>query len=226
MASRIKLWVPPIILVLVLLSCNLPRANNDTSPSESTSLAEPPGVTDQAGASRDLSAARLDQADLPAGFEPLSEQEMANLGFSLHGLLQGISANLSNARPQNYAGYLNPNTNEVVVSSIVAPLTVLEQVAFDIYLGDPQRVLGDISQGTAGQQLELDDTSGTVGNSSLGVTTRTEGPLFNLAGGGVISRRGEAIQIAMHFYFDGTTPAVTAQQVANIVDNKLQAALQ
>ena len=225
MISRLKLWVAPIILLLVLLSCNLPRPNRETSPGISSPPAQIPGTQEQAGSPRDLSAARLTQADLPAGFEPLSEQEMANLGFSINRLLQGISTNLSNARPQNYAAYLNPNTNEVVVTSIVAPLTVLEQAAFDIYLSNPQRVLGDMSQGAAGQQLELDESSGTVGNSSLGVSTRIEGPLFNLAGGGIISRRGEAIQIAMHFYIDGTPPAVTALQVAQIVDNKLEAAM-
>jgi len=69
--------------------------------------------------------------------------------------------------------------------------------------------------------LALDESAAQVGESSSSVTFGVPNAPLKMNGGLTVSRRGDAIQVALLFYPDGTMPSLASQAVAQIVDEKL-----
>src|SRR3972149_6207949 len=191
-----------LVLTIVLLSCNLPvSALNPNFNAAGTPLAESEVVDTPAGP--DYSSARLTLVDLPEGFRALPSEELEAL-------------------PENFAAFTNTNGSfEVIVSVLIVPLTFVERTAVDLYLRDPQRLADNFSGAEGITDLVLDESAAKVGESSSSVTFGVPNAPLKMNGGLTVSRRGDAVQVAVLFYPDGTVPALASSAVAEIVDEKL-----
>ena len=129
---------------------------------------------------------------------------------------------LSEALPENFAAFTNTNGSfEVIVSVIMVPLTALERPVVDLYLRDTQRLANDFSSAGGITGLTNDESSQPVGEASSSVIFGVQDAALKMNGGMTVTRRGEALQIALLFYPDGTQPALASYAVAEIVDGKL-----
>jgi hypothetical protein len=210
-----------LILTIVLLSCNLPVSGiNPNFNAVGTPAANSEVIAKPAGP--DYSSTRLTLTDLPQGFRELTTEELEALGLSSSQFTNIFTGMLSEALPQNFAAFTNTNGSfEVIVSVLIVPLTFLERTAVDLYLRDPQRLADNFSSASGIIDLALDESAPPVGESSSTVTFGVPNTPFKMKGGLTVSRRGDAVQVALLFYPDGTVPALSSSAVAGIVDEKL-----
>lgn len=233
MIVRRKLRISLILIVMAVtsLGCNLARLAQNAEATQTAqitaqalgTLPAPTAVASAADEPAVIGDIHLTSADLPAGFVPVSEDQMAQMGISSQSFSSSITAVLNGATTRNTDAFINPATNEVVIAAIIAPLNALERTAFDLYLSDPQRVLDEI-QGQAESTTVSQNTAVAVGDSSVAFNSLTERAYLSLAGQGVISRRGSVIQVTLLFYPQGVAPAASASAVANTLDTKISAA--
>lgn len=218
-SNRIKFVF--IVLAIVLLSCNLPvSALNPNFNALGTPAAASESIATPAGP--DYSSARLTIVDLPQGFRELTTEELEALGLSSSQFTNLFTGMLSEAQPVNFATFTNTNGSfEVIVSVLIVPLTFVERTAVDLYLRDPQRLADNFSGAGGITDLTLDESAPKVGESSSSVTFGVPNAPLKMNGGLTVSRRGDAIQVALLFYPDGTIPALASHAVAQIVDEKL-----
>jgi hypothetical protein len=226
MKPRMKIWIAALISVLVALSCNLPARNPEFMSPTATSQAEtsqPGGVTKVS----DFSQVRLELADLPQGFNPVSENDMAQFGLNLDSLLASISAPLAKAEPQNLAAYSKADgvNTTLVISFILQPLTLLERGAFDLLVRDPQNAVNLLANIVSDLTFHPLINIESIGDAVLGTTFSYEKATIPIDGELVISRRDQVIQVAMVASLRGGAKAVDGLQIARIIDGKIQAAL-
>jgi len=221
MKNKFGITIAILITAVVFLSCNLP-INAATSKQAVVETPAPAVGMQAVPAGPDYAAARLTAADLPEGFRELSAEELEALGFSSTQFTHAFADMLSEALPENFAAFTNTNGSfEVIVSVLMLPLTVLERPVIDLYLRDPQRLANDFSAVGGLADLAYDETSQPVGEASSSVTFGVQDSPLKMNGGVTVARRGEALQIALLFYPDGTQPALASYAVAEIVDRKL-----
>lgn len=218
-SNRIKFVF--IVLTIVLLSCNLPVSTiNPNFSALGTPAVESEIIATPAGP--DYSSAQLTIVDLPLGFRELTAEELEALGLTSDQFTNLFTGMLSVARPENFAAFTNTNGSfEVIVSVLIVPLTFVERTAIDLYLSDPQRLADDFSGAGGIMDLALDESAPMVGESSSSVTFGVPNAPLKMNGGLTVSRRSDAIQVALLFYPDGTIPALASYAVAQIVDEKL-----
>ncbi len=223
MNPKFKLFTVIAILVIFTLACNAPIGKSTQSPNptpEALSFTpSPESINNSSGI--DFGKAALSITDLPEGFEQLSEEDLANLGITKEELATAFEGKLSKATPQAFSAFINYTSFEVVVSMILAPLTTLEKVSFDLYLSNSNKAAKDFSSG-AGANTSVISDFGKIGNSSVAVTFTTGAKPNILRGDVAISRRGSAGVISMVFYPDGSTPPVDLLTIAQIMDGKVE----
>lgn len=221
MKKKKKIIPGIIVLILVMLSCNMPTKAAVKAPEGQQTPLQSSSIGEEAKPN-DFSAARLTANDLPAGFRELTEQELEDLGISGSQFTNAFNGMLSQASPQNFAAFTNTNGSfEVVVSALMVPLTTLEGAAVDLYLADPQRLANDFSSASGATNLSIDNAAPSLGNSSSSATFVLPTAALEMNGGVTVSRRGQALQVALLFYPAGTTPSLASYSVAEIVDAKL-----
>ncbi len=228
MRPKFRILIAITLLALVGLSCNLSKVSSQAAtaaaaPATAAPTAVQPGDSTSAATATPagLAGVRLELSDLPSGFREASDAELQQMGISYRTFADGISANMSNVTTENYAAFLDPTSNEVVVSVVVGSLTTLEKIAFDVFLHDSTRVINSIAPNAPNTTLTEHPTD-TIGDSSLVLDTLTQGSYASIAGQTVISRRGSVVQLALTFYPNGGSPVIDAASVAQIMDTKIQ----
>jgi len=220
MTNKMRLILGGIISTLVLLACNFPLSALKLNPA-----ALQPPAADQASATPatpDYSVARLTVADLPAGFRELTPEELAALCLSTSQFTDAFAGMLAKAKPENFAAFTNTSSSfEVLASALLVPLTPLERGAVDLFLKDPQRLLKDFSAVTNLADITIDQNAKPVGDASGSVLFAIKDAPLKMTGALTASRRGEALQVVVVFFPDGTQPTLTSYAAAQIVDNKL-----
>ena len=152
----------------------------------------------------------------------MTTEELEALGLSSSQFTNIFTGMLSEALPVNFAAFTNTTGSfEVIVSVLIVPLTFVERTAVDLYLKDPQRLADNFSSASGITDLALDESAPPVGESSSSVTFGVPNAPIKMNGGLTVSRRGDAVQVALLFYPDGTVPALASYAVAGIVDEKL-----
>lgn len=222
---RIKLRVLLILSVLMMssISCNLATlVQNANATATAEALAGTVSQNTSGSTENTISAIHLTANDLPAGFVPISTDEMEQMGISASTFTSLISGFLSQATTQNTDAYINPATNEVAVSSIVASLNGLERTGFDLFLADPQPVLAQIQNQAEGTTVSQNNTAAIGDTSLIFDSLTTQGPI-SMAGQGVISRHAGIVQITLYFYPAGSNVSTSAITIANILDSKFSA---
>ncbi len=226
-----KFWILTALAMLVLsmLACNLPAVGapspRATDAPAGATPAAPAATADSSAADPDLPRAVLSTADLPAGFIELSPNDFQSLGIDESMLTGTFGDVLKNAETQSLKGFLNQQNFEVVVNFVLAPLTFLEKAAFDAYLSRPENVIQQISGNSVSSDARVIEGMNTIGDSSIGVTFTTGASPQVIRGDVSISRRGNTVTANMIFYMDGATPVIGIQEVAQLMDQRVEAAL-
>jgi hypothetical protein len=218
-----------LIIILTGLACNLPTSAGrsaeqptDSLPSDLATLS-PQTNTDISG----LAGAALTLQDLPEGYQQLSDEDLADFGFAREKFTGNFKGMLSKAETQNFTAFIKsgPSGYEIILSTVLAPLSAVERIALDLYLSNPEQFAQDFAQDAESREVEVLAGSDAVGEKSAGITFLTQANGRDLRSDTVISRRGEAIQAAIVLYPDGSQPETAAADVAQIVDQKISAAL-
>lgn len=232
--TSFRIVIAIAILALAVLSCGAPATPtaapqptsqqqpvNPSSPTEPPALTEPP-VDEVPVVPSGLANATLTLSDLPAGFQEFSEQDLKDMGMDSETLASSFKDTLKKATPQSFKAFMNtdPESFEMVMAFVLAPLTTLEKASFDIYLADPAGAAKDFGEGAGSSEVQIIQME-KIGDSSVGLTfTSGEGD-FVLRADVVISRNKNAVVVTMVFYLDGKTPPFTVQQAAEIMNQRV-----
>ena len=236
MKKPYALLIPLFLLVTATLACNLPtrvaeqaETNGDNFPLPAADQTPIPGEGPLAEEplDEDLVNAALTLQDLPAGFTALSEAQMAEYGISANLLAGNFTGVLSEAQPQNYTAFLKTDmfNTQIVVSTVLAPLTRVERIGFDVYLANPEQVANEFAEGADAQAVELISGAEGIGDSSVGLTFLQASSGIPMRSDAVIVRRDQTVQVALISYPDGGTPEISAVDVARMMDQKIEGAL-
>ncbi len=226
MKPRMKVTIAALMLLFAAMSCNLPARSTDFNTPGAPSQSE--GTSSNTGNEPDFSQVRLELADLPQGFDPVSQSELAQFGINPDSILASISALLAKAEPQNLTAYsmVNGLDTTIVISFIVQPLTLLEKGAVDLLARNPQQAANQFNQAVSDLTFSPMSQIETVGDAALGITFSHEKSTVPIDGDLILSRRGQVIQAAMVASLRGGNRAISGLDVARIMDRKVQAALE
>jgi hypothetical protein len=215
------------VLILSVLSCQILNRQSSQNQSETPApVAQPP-----ANEEPDLSGAILKQEDLPQGFIQLTPEQMAALGYDINAMAQAaIQGKLSKASPLNTTVFLKQenDTIEVIASTIIYPLTLAEQVTFDVAFLNPDLVakpmLGNFASNVQSLQNPTD-----IGDKTAGFTfdmiNSESSQISSMKGELLFMRRNSAVALVITACTYGQSAMVDAVDVARILDNRLIAAL-
>ncbi len=164
----------------------------------------------------------LQPEDLPAGFEPIS---LEDLGLSEQDFAQG------EFQAENIFIYLYPEAAsfEVVMGFTTSVENRLQETGVDIVLENPDTLLALIigGEGEAGivEEKEL-PLAAAIGDKAKGLTMVTnmeEG--VQLRTDILVFRRSAVVAFAMIMYLEGGTPPLSIQEVGEKFDQRILAAL-
>lgn len=227
MKPKLKMVIAALFLLIAVLSCNLPTRNPDALTPSVSSMPD----TIESDANRiepDFSQVRLQLADLPQGFNPVDPKEMSIFGKDINSFLTSISASLAKAEPQNVAVFnlIDGVNSTLVISFIVQPLTLLERGAFDLLTRDPQRAVGLIANAVSDTTFNPLVDIEPVGDAVLGTAFNFDRAEIPTDGELILSRRGQVVQAAIVVSVRGGSRAVGGLEIAKIIDEKIQEALE
>lgn len=212
------------VVTLLLPLCTTPAQAADRPPTYASSTAtvlgvEQNGVTDDA-VQPDLSSVVVTLDDLPAGFAPISSVEsvwgtsdigLQDIGIEHHFAFEHVQP------PMLILGFTG-----------LAP-TNLQRAFFDSMVTNPQEVLmlamSSLPEGIKAQPATRLDVTG-LGDSAAGISTTAQddyGVGFRLDM--ILLRREMVGAIVMVAYLDGQTPLISAYQVAQLLDERVMAAV-
>lgn len=224
MKLRNRISLVALILVTAALSCNLPvpAVNPDLPPNTS----QPEEMPQEAPGSADYSKVRLELADLPEGFNAISESEMTLFGFDARSMLDALAAPLAKAEPQNLSAYTKFDglNSTIVLSFIIQPLTPIERGAFDLLARNPERAIDLIANTVNDLNFTPQTEVETIGDAVVAAAFSHSNPSNPFNGTLLISRRNEVLQAVVVASLQNGTAAVTTVDVARIMDDKIRAA--
>ena len=231
MKRTYAILVTLLVLVSTTLACNLPtraaeRAGEPRNLPQTTANSEGAQETEEP-LDEDLVNAALTLDDLPDSFSALNERQMDEFGISKEGLGNSFTSALSEARPQNVTAFHRPGlaNAQIVVSTVLAPLTAVERIAFDVYMANPEMVASEFAGEVGAQEVRLIPGARQIGDSSVGLSLLSDMNGIPMRSDAVIVRRAQTIQVAMISYPDGGTPDISAVEIAQIMDQKIDGAL-
>lgn len=176
---------------------------------------------------RDITAAILTEEDVPAGFERLSEDELADEGLTGEELTAGF--NLQNARCQNISAFLNDDTEEyaLILGLVIYPLSRLEILSTDIELllnnDSNDQYAGELVE-SFGMDAAFMPEAFSIGDRSMGVSyTPRDLVYYEGKGSLILFRQDNALAIIIVNYIPQNP--VDAIDLAEKLNFKLETAL-
>jgi len=174
----------------------------------------------------DLSSAGLTLDDLPAGFQTVDEADLRLLGFSKESILKGFSDILSKATAQNFVVFLNPTQTQIIVSSVIYPLTFLEEKSLDILLSNPDQLSSLIPVSAGATNLQVIQGLEDIGDKAGGLSFTTSTDQILWTNDILLVRRNAAIALTYTLSPAGIQPSISAIQLATLLDSRIDQAYQ
>ncbi len=172
----------------------------------------------------DLSDVILRLDDLPSGFELLSGSELSLFRSSLD-LVEGTMSATSQAALQNFTGFKtsDPRNPQFVVSGIVGPLSLAEQLLIDRQLANPDKVMQQLSQAAGGTDAAVLSGAGDIGDSRMAFSLILGSASMRLDY--VVARRGPVIIEVAYMYLESPaspflSTLTSAVDVARLLDER------
>jgi hypothetical protein len=168
---------------------------------------EPPLPTPDITGGTDYSSITLNQDDFPAGFELLTPEEAASMGFGVDAMSSSL-AGFTSADPvfTTTALLLDSNNSsfEVVFAMVSAPLSQSDITGFENEISNPEVAKASFASGLGGDVVLWPD-AGYLGNGSIGFTYSIDSAGTIISGDVVIGYRGDAMFMVMSMWLDATT---------------------
>jgi len=177
-------------------------------------------------ASQDLSVnlanAVLTSADLPLGYQTLSEENLQELGMTREKFGASFGGMSMDFQPVSFTAFMNPNANNIgmVFAMVVYPLSKDDIRTWDGQMRDAEKTTNDLAAGMgAGVVLEPKNEFTGIGNSSMGFTTTLTGLKVEI----ILVRRNETGMLLMSEYLQS---GVDIYALAQKLDERVVAAYQ
>jgi hypothetical protein len=169
----------------------------------------------------DFKNVKLTQSDLPAGFDIYGEEDAAQLGMDIS-TFSALLKDFTTAEPAStiVAADMNVDTFQIFFGVVTAPITAAEGANFDQALNDPEATRKGFEQGLGGTATLLEGGE-KVGDKSLGFSFNLASNTFTLKGEMVVSRRGEALQLAILISLASAEPTASVLDLAQKIDVQL-----
>jgi len=166
----------------------------------------------------DLSSIRLTQADLPEGFTPLPENQMAMMTR----MMEGILSSLEGASLINLSGFSLAEGDDVqiVVSGVIHPLSQAEKFQVDAQLKNPA-AMQDLAENMGGENfVEIPDAK-DLGNAGFGFSLVVSQFQIDY----IVIRRSEILIELTYLYRPEQEPRVKALGIMAVLDQRAIAVL-
>ena len=171
-------------------------------------------------ASEDISSAVLTLADLPAGFEELTLEEM---GVSLDDFSD------EEFQPQNVFVFLNTQNFQMVFGFNFLLTSRLDRASFDIGVSQPDITLPAFVEGMGTQNVRdeklLAGLDG-IGEQQIGMTMVATLEGIPLQVDVLMFRRDVIGEMVMSMYLEGKSPNITINDLGSKLDGNVQETLQ
>jgi hypothetical protein len=171
--------------------------------------------------SYDYSSLALTQNDFPAGFTLYDEQGAKSTGVDFQTMYSAITP-YTTADPVYgiLATTMSASSMEMSFGFVFAPLQSYEINSLDVSLNNPEMMRVGLASSLGGE-VTLWDSTGTIGNASVGMdfTLPFGGMSFN--GDCIYFRRGEAMVMVMSMWTTGSTHQVDTTHIAERLDQQL-----
>lgn len=221
-----KIMFAILLIGVITLGCNFSnRISELTTENGKNSIAVEQG-NPAPTVEIDLSSAVLTLDDLPAGFQTLDEADLNSMGFSKESILKGFTDILSKATAQNFVAFLNPTQTQIIVSSVIYPLTFLEEKSFDILLSSPDKLSSLIPDSAGAKNLQAIQGLENIGDKAGGFSFTTSTDQVLWMSDILLVRRNAAIALTYTLSPAGVQPSISVIQLATLLDTKIDRAYQ
>lgn len=192
------------------------------APPKNTPTSRPPAPTPTLSGSA-YDAVNLSAADLPPGFELISDEEAAEMGLDMESFATMLSG-FTTADPVNSITALKFTSSEFEMAFVLiaAPLSPFEMTNFDKEVSNPAQAVESFAEGLGGP-AEYWAAGSTVGETAVGMYFSLDsGGGMILLGEVIVFRRGNALAMVLTFYLDGGMHEVDTRLLAQKVDFQIQ----
>lgn len=238
-ASRKANALPWIILAVVVVAAAaaiiflLTRGNPPANPQSTLAAGVTPPVnatptlrlstpkTSTGGAMYD--AVTLTEADLPPGFDIISDEEAAEMGLDMEAFGSTLSG-FTTTDPVKSITALKFTSSEFEMAFVLiaAPISPFEMTNFDKEVSNPAQAVENFAEGLGGP-AEYWAAGSTVGEASIGMFFSIDsGDGMVLLGDVIVFRRGDALAMVLTFYLEGGAHEVDTRLLAQKVDIQIQ----
>ena len=177
-------------------------------------------------ASRDVSTklaeAVLTTADLPPGYQTLSEENLQDLGMTREMFSASFSGVSMDFLPVSFSAFLNPDANNIgmVFAMVIYPLSKDDIRTWDGQIRDVEKTSIDLAAGMGeGVILKPNHEFSKIGNGSMGFTTILEGLTVEI----ILARRNDTAMLILSEYLQS---GVDIFSLAQKLDERVAAAYQ
>lgn len=189
----------------------------------------PPTAALTAAPLPDLSKLKLATKDLPGGFVDATAENLKRMNLTEEALNAAFGKLGAQARVQNFAALQHLQRAQLIVNFLIYPLTATEKTALTTQLASSDNalkawgaaLLGETGVKNAKPLAGVDK----LGEKSVGFTTTTAMLGVNVRADAVLIVRDSVVQVALSFYPEPVPPAISAVDLAKLLDARLANAL-
>jgi hypothetical protein len=170
----------------------------------------------------------LSVADLPEGFRALSAAEMEQMGMTAEGQAASLRTLSEGATVSSHAVFVDAAKAHFVLVSTVGPLSTLASAGLHLQMTYPEAMIRSMNEKTPagaaakGTRTVLLPGLDRFGDRSIGFSNVDPRSPLGLREDVVLAIRGGTFENIHLLYPDGTQPAISIGDLANIVDTRLR----
>lgn len=198
-----------------------PPVLSPVSPKNTPTSRPPASTLTLSGSAYD--AVNLTTADLPPGFDIISDEEAAEMGLDMEAFGSTLSG-FTTTDPVKSITALKFTSSEFEMAFVLiaAPISPFEMTNFDKEVSNPAQAVENFSEGLGGP-AEYWAAGSTVGEASIGMFFSIDsGDGMVLLGDVIVFRRGDALAMVLTFYLEGGAHEVDTRLLAQKVDIQIQ----
>jgi len=150
----------------------------------------------QTDISADLANAVITIADLPQGYQPLSDENLQMLGMTREQFSASFSAMSMNLKPVSFSTFMNPDPNNLGMffAMVLYPLSKDDIRSWDNQIQDVEKTATDLAAGMGEGIVLMPRPEYTgIGDGSIGFVTNLEGLKVEI----ILVRRNDTAMLLM-----------------------------
>lgn len=168
----------------------------------------------------DFKSVTLAATDFPTGFDLLSKEDAAGLGFDVTSFEGSLKAFTSASTVNMVIAMAPVEKFQFVTAFVLAPMTQDEVGKFDKELSDSEKARSEFAQGLGGEATLLAGAD-KIGDKSIGFDLTINSSGIVLRGEMIVARRGVGLQMVVLLWLDGVEKEINAIDLAKKLDAKM-----